>query len=109
VTQNVTVFRLTDVPAHKGFAYADWSPFTGLHVVPSVDFASDRTTMTTSTPPIYYRTGAYANVGLRLSYAVMQGVELSVGARNLFDDQYRLVDGFPEAGRSFYVGARARY
>ncbi|WP_157219699.1 TonB-dependent receptor plug domain-containing protein [Flavisphingomonas formosensis] len=109
VTQNVTVFHLTDVPAHKGFAYADWMPFGSFHVVPSVDFAGNRTTMTTASPPVYYRTGAYANVGLRLSYAVTQAIELGIGARNLFDDQYRLVDGFPEPGRSFYASARAKY
>ena len=109
VSNNVTVFHLTDVPSNKGFAYADWSPFAGMHIVPSADFATKRTTVTFATPAIYYRTGAYVNAGLRLSYEVIKGVELGVGARNLFDDNYTLVDGFPEPGRSFYVSARAKY
>lgn len=106
----VPVFRLTDVPAHKGFAYASWSPFGGLTIVPSVDVASNRTTLKTASPPvIYYRTGSYVQANLRIDYALREGVEIGVGARNLFDDNYILADGFPEPGRSFFASVRARY
>jgi len=105
----VPVFRLTDVPTHKGFAYASWSPLAGLNIVPSVDIASDRTTLTTASPPVYYRTGSYVQANLRIDYTVLDGVEIGVGARNLFDDNYTLTDGFPEPGRSFFASVRARY
>jgi iron complex outermembrane receptor protein len=101
-------FRPTDVPTHKAFLYADWSPVQKLHVLPSVDLASNRWTVI-STGARYYRTGAYAQVGLRADYAVTDKVEIGVGARNLFDDNYQLVDGFPEPGRSWFASIRARY
>lgn len=105
----VPVFRLTDVPAHKGFVYASWSPLTDLHIVPSVDVASNRTTLTTASPPVDYRTGSYAQANLRVDYTLRPGVEIGVGARNLFDDNYTLTDGFPEPGRSFFASVRAKY
>ncbi|EIZ77598.1 TonB-dependent receptor [Novosphingobium sp. Rr 2-17] len=105
----VSAFQLTDVPTHKGFAYASWAPVDKLHIVPSVDVASDRTTSTTASPPVYYRTGHYLVANLTAAYALRQGVEVSVGVRNLFDDNYTLTDGFPEPGRSFSVSLRAKY
>lgn len=105
----VPVFRLTDVPTHKGFAYLSWSPLEGLNFMPSVDVASSRMTMTTASPPVYYRTGSYVLANFRASYALTNGVEIGVGVRNLFDDNYTLTDGFPEPGRSFFASLRARY
>ncbi|QNQ10605.1 TonB-dependent receptor [Sphingomonas alpina] len=103
-----TLFELTDVPDHKAFLYADWSPVGPVHIVPSIDLASDRTTLV-STGLRYYRTGSYAVANLRVDYEVIDGVQIGVGARNLLDDNYQLVDGFPEAGRSFFASLRARY
>jgi iron complex outermembrane receptor protein len=102
-------FRPTDVPTHKAFLYADWAPVQRLHIIPSIDIASDRWTVTDVAPIIYYRTGSYANAGLRADYRLAQGIDVGVGARNLFDDNYSLVDGYPEQGRSFFVSLRARY
>lgn len=105
----VPVFALTGVPTHKAFIHADWKPMEGLRVVPSIDIASDRMTSTTAATPVYYRTGNYATVNLRVDHAVTQGVELGFGARNLFDESYTLTDGFPEPGRSFFLSGRARF
>jgi len=101
-------FRPTDVPKHKAFVYADWAPIARVHILPSADIASSRWTVN-SAGTLYYRTGSYANVGLRVDYALLDGVEIGVGARNLLDDNYQLVDGFPEPGRSFFLSVRARY
>jgi iron complex outermembrane receptor protein len=111
----VPVFELTDVPKHKAFLYASWSPVQGLNVVPNVEIASGRTTLDTFVPGAaagtvrYYKTGGYAVANLRVDYAVLENVELGVGARNLFDENYLLTDGFPEAGRSFFASLRVRY
>ncbi|RYD82895.1 MAG: TonB-dependent receptor, partial [Sphingomonadales bacterium] len=99
----IPAFELTDVPTHKGFAYASWSPTPRLRIVPNVDIASDRTTLTTAAPPVYYRTGSYIQANIRVDFDILDNVTIGVGAKNLFDDYYVLVDGFPEAGRSFFL------
>ncbi|MDR3506340.1 MAG: TonB-dependent receptor [Caulobacteraceae bacterium] len=101
-------FHPTDLPTHKGFIYAEWSPLAKLHVLPNLDLASERWTVN-SAGTRYYRTGAYAQANLRVDYELAKGVEIGVGGRNLFDASYQLVDGFPEPGRSFFVSLRARY
>ena len=82
--------------------------------MPNVDFASDRTTLASTTPtppgiPLYYRTGSYVQANLRIDFELVDGVTIGIGGRNLFDDNYQLVDGFPEPGRSFFASVRARY
>ncbi|WP_374569966.1 TonB-dependent receptor plug domain-containing protein [Phenylobacterium sp.] len=104
---NNAAFRPTDVPAHKGFVYADWRPLARLRVLPSVDLASDRWTVNTAGTR-YYRTGAYAVANLRVDYELADGLEVGVGGRNLFDQNYQLVDGFPEQGRTLFLSLRAR-
>jgi iron complex outermembrane receptor protein len=102
-------FRPTDVPTHKAFFYADWAPVKRVHLIPSLEVASDRWTVTDVAPIVYYRTGSYTSAGLRAEVNLIEGVDASVGVRNLFDDNYQLVDGFPEAGRSYFLSLRARY
>lgn len=110
----VPVFALTDVPTHKGFAYARWTPIERLSIYPNIDFASKRTTLDTFVPTAptavrYYRTGAYVQANLRIDYQIIDNVDIGVGARNIFDKYYVLTDGFPEQGRSFFASIRARY
>jgi len=102
-------FRPTDVPTHKAFVYADWTALPRLHLIPSADIASNRWTVTSAAPITYYRTGAYVNAALKAEYELSKGVSVSASARNLFDANYRLVDGFPEAGRSYQLAIKAAY
>ncbi|WP_379485682.1 TonB-dependent receptor plug domain-containing protein [Novosphingobium soli] len=107
------LFHPTGVPTHKAFTYLDWAPTERLHIIPSMDVASNRWTLFTAlpatAPQAYYRTGAYLNAGLRVDYAIIDSIELGVGGRNLFDDDYTLTDGFPEAGRTLFASIRAKY
>jgi iron complex outermembrane receptor protein len=101
-------FHPTGVPTHKAFFYADWQPIAVLHILPSLEVDSDRWTVTTN-GATYYRTGSYVQANLRADFDVTGNITLGAGVRNAFDDSYRLVDGFPEPGRRFFLSARARY
>jgi iron complex outermembrane receptor protein len=100
-------FRPRGVPASKLFAYADWRPVAKLSIRPSVEYASSRWTVTTVAPLTYYKTGAYTLASLSAEYAVTAKTSVTVAVQNIGDRDYRLTDGFPEAGRSFYVALRA--
>ncbi len=106
-------FRLTDVPAHSGITWIDWTPVAGLDIRPALEFASDRPTVDAATAngdaPVYFELDGYVTASLRADYAFGGGLSLGLGARNLFDANYLLTDGFPEPGRSFFIVARARY
>src|SRR5690606_35642253 len=97
---SVPVFALTDVPKHKGFAYASWAPVPALHIVPSVEFASHRTTRGSYVPAApgtvrYYRTGSYVQANRRVDFDVTGNISIGAGVRNAFDEDYQLADGFP--------------
>ncbi|RKF21820.1 TonB-dependent receptor [Altericroceibacterium spongiae] len=101
-------FEPTGVPTHKAFIWADWQPVKAMHILPNLDIASNRWTVNTAGTE-YYRIGNYVLANLTMSYELSDGVELSAGARNLFDEYYLLTDGFPERGRSFFTRLRFRY
>jgi len=100
-------FEPTGVPRHKAFLYADWKPLDRLRVVPDLEIASDRWTVNTAGTR-YFRTGNYVLGNMRIDYELLDGVTVGVGARNLFDDDYQLTDGFPEPGRSYFLSVRGR-
>jgi len=99
------IFRPTDVPTNKAFVYADWTPLRSLHIRPSADIASDRWTVNTA-GTAYFRTGHYVDVGLSADYDITAHLGFTVGARNLLDQNYQLVAGFPEPGRRYYLSVR---
>ena len=106
-------FELTDVPAHKAFGWIAWRPLDAVVLTPSVEYASSRTTVTPASAnglnPDYFATGSYVTAAVRVDVDVTEQIAIGAGARNLFDRYHVLTDGFPEPGRSFFVGLRARY
>ncbi len=105
-------FRPLGVPEQKLFAYLDWRALDRLSLTPSVEVTSDRWTVTSSsliTPPRYYTTGQYLLLGLGAQVLVTPKIDLLLSARNLLDQQYQLVDGFPEEGRNFRADLRIKF
>jgi len=102
-------FRPQGVPDWKAFLYANWRPLPKLTIRPNVEYADQRWTVTTTAPLAFYKTGSYLLVNLSADYAITDNITATVAAQNLRDQDYQLTDGFPEAGRSFYVSVRAKF
>ena len=100
-------FRPTGVPADKGMAYATLRPLANVTVTPNIEFTSKRWTENSS--GTYYRTGDYLLVNLRAKWQVTEQVSLSLSGRNLTDENYTLVDGFPSEGRSIWLTTSFTY
>ena len=57
---------------------------------------------------LYFKTGAYALLGLSADYRFADKFDVNVGVKNLTDENYQLMGGFPEAGRTFFAELRFR-
>lgn len=101
-------FQPIGVPDIKLFLFAGYRPLPGLTLTPSIEMASTRWTSITN-GQWYYRTGAFFLTNFNADYQVTSNVKLTAGVRNLFDQLYSLVDGFPEPGRSMYVAVKATF
>lgn len=100
--------QLIGVPGATGMIYANWLPISNLTVTPNIQFASDRWSPNYNTTA-YVQTGAYMLMNIKATYQVTQNFNLFAGGNNLTDRLYYLTDGYPEPGRTFYLGATATF
>jgi iron complex outermembrane receptor protein len=105
--------KATGTPEHEGFIYLAWDATRDLTITPSLELASDRWSLVTraGVPANinYIEVGSYVLVNLDVEYRVNETFTLSAGAKNLTDENYMLVEGFPEPGRQFFANARAKF
>src|ERR1700744_5607847 len=102
---NVAPLQLTGDPGHKGFLYLTWNALPDLSVTPNLSLASNRWASNTA-GTLYFKTGAYALLGLSADYPFADKFDVNVGVKNLTDENYQLMGGFPEAGRTFFAELR---
>ena len=133
----IAASEVEGTPRHEAFIYLAWTPWRQLTLTPSVELASDRTSLITSCAstltspsasqatsglcspvgapsaaaarPNYDRIGSYALVNFEAEYAFDPETTVAVGGTNLLDENYELAQGFPEAGRMFFANMRARF
>jgi iron complex outermembrane receptor protein len=118
----IAAATLEGTPRHEGFIYLAWDVTSALTLTPSLELASDRSSLVTGpgstlispVPPAqrrpnYAQTGSYSLLNLQAEYVVDQNLTASVGATNLLDQNYALAEGFPEPGRQFFVNLKARF
>jgi iron complex outermembrane receptor protein len=98
-------------PEHEGFVYLAWDATRDFTITPSLELASDRWSLATGNVANgqYVKVGAYTLVNLNLEYRVNEIFSASLSGRNLTDENYMLVEGFPDPGRQFMANLRAKY
>ncbi|WP_226936205.1 TonB-dependent receptor plug domain-containing protein [Pseudogemmobacter faecipullorum] len=106
--------RITDIPQHKAYVKLDWQASEKLTLSPSLELYSSRW----SDPaigsgdrnnPIYSNMSGFALANLDGSWQASEQAALYFGIRNLFDRDYAVTEGFPEAGRNFYLTAQMKF
>lgn len=97
-------------PRHSAFLYLAWDALANLTITPSLELASDRNSIVTSgTTRTYIETGTYALANLQAEYKFTDKTSAAIGVTNIFDEDYALAEGFPEAGRQFFANARVKF
>ncbi|MBN2747146.1 MAG: TonB-dependent receptor [Bacteroidales bacterium] len=90
----------TDVPNHKLSGNLDYRLFKDLILNVFADYYSERFSTSYGTVA-----GAFATMNFSGSYR-WKGMEIGAGINNIFDRNYQFSEGFPAAGRNYFVSLR---
>jgi iron complex outermembrane receptor protein len=95
--------RITDLPAHKLGAHVSWHADERWELVAyglanSARWASNMVQL-----------GGYATLDMKAVYRPSARVALEAGASNAGDRNYQLADGFPAAGRTWFLNLNCQY
>ncbi|HTY94255.1 MAG TPA: TonB-dependent receptor [Steroidobacteraceae bacterium] len=96
----------TDTPAQRFFAYASWHPLPAFSVTPTLDVEGRRWLQNAVNATVYYRSGAYALVGLKAGWQPTRQLNAELGVRNLADRDYLIENGYNGPGREYFVNLR---
>ena len=88
----------TNVPKNKVFGYADYSFLKRANVMISIENNSSRFSTSYGT-----KAKAYTLINAKASVKLYKFISAEAGLNNIFDVNYSLVEGFPEAGRNFFI------
>lgn len=91
--------KLTDTPGNKLFAYATWHVGHGWTVDGSVEADSDRYSSSDGKRKV----SGFAVANAKVGYRLQSGTLIEGGVRNMFDREYAYTEGFPEAGRTYFI------
>ena len=92
--------ELTNIPHNKVFAYLQYfTPLKGLSWLSSVEFNGDRYSDSTGIRVA----DQYALLNTKFIYEGFKGFTIESGVNNLTDENYAVDEGYPLAGRTFFV------
>lgn len=94
-----------DTPNHKAFAYLVYSPMQALELIGSVVYEDSRLNETDGSRSV----PSFTVANLKASWQLVNGVLAEFGVNNVLDENYAYDEGYPEAGRNYFVTLRYRY
>ena len=103
--------KITDVPKHKIFGSTKYEFNKSLAWILSYEYDAEMFTsfMNSSNINQYYSSGSASIWGTKLVYKPTKELALEVGVKNLFDENYYVNYGYPEAGRIFYSNVKYKF
>ncbi len=93
--------RFTDVPHNKVSGYLQFFLDKNTWAMVESEYNSGRY----STSDGKYKAGAYGLLNLRARTTLQQSLSLQASLENLFDRNYQVAEGYPEAGRQYVISA----
>ncbi|MEZ4528594.1 MAG: TonB-dependent receptor [Desulfobacterales bacterium] len=97
--------EMLNTPEHKIFAYLQYFPIKHLSIMGNIEYDSKRY----SSSDAVRVADEFFVVNSKLSYEVYNGFFIEAGVNNIFDEDYALDEGFPEAGRSWLANVRYEF
>ncbi len=94
-----------DTPDNKVFAFVQYSPIPVVDLLLSTQHESPRQSATNGTRP----TTSYTTTDFKAVWRVTSYAQLEAGGRNLTDQLYAFEEGFPEAGRSWFLNVNFKW
>jgi iron complex outermembrane receptor protein len=91
--------KFTDVPAHKIFGSVEYKAVKNGTIVVFGEYNSSRYSSSdgNNVAPEYFV------LNMQLSYSFYKYLKAEAGMNNIFDKNYCISEGYPEAGRNFYA------
>ena len=97
--------KLPDIPEHKFFIYAKYTPIRNLTFLADLETDSKRWS---STDGVRLAKG-YTVANAKATYEIIKGLQVEGGVRNLFDKDYEINEGYPMAGRTYFANIMYRF
>jgi iron complex outermembrane receptor protein len=100
-------YKMTNVPEHKFFSYVKYmTPLKGLSLLGDFEYNSNRWNSESSDTE---QVGTFALVNMKASYEIKKDLSVEAGIKNLFDREYEYTLGYPEPGRTYFLGMHYKF
>lgn len=95
---------LANTPENKAFVYLKYAFLPDIWLMVDGEYNSSRWDSTQA-----IKSGEYFLFGAKFQCAINKHTSFNIGVENMFDQEYEIDEGFPEAGRTLYSGFEFKF